>query len=435
MNVSPIVVLGMHRSGTSCVAGLLAAAGARVPGPAVRNWDNPHGHHEATAAIRLNEAVLAYSGGSWLTAPPTVCWTTAHAAARDTLMQPVGEAPALIKDPRCLLTLPLWTDVPGVRILGVVRHPAAVAASLRSWRGVAAAPAWDLWLAHNRAVVEAGVPVINFDAAGVVSAVATWIGIDPEHIAAAYAPKAVHHRGAEAEATVPTAVQRAALEQYQILVARSLNHGAQADCPPFPWACIARAVAGDASALASALRSGADQGAVLVALTAALTRAGLPAAALCAIESATVSPHLAGLLRAKALLALDRPTLALAALQPALALNTPDWEARSVHPTLLRRSGDGAAARGAQAQLIPDAIHPWQEAATLAVWEREDAIPGHRQRLMQAIDDAPTHRRGRLLCRLARWCRIDGDEPAVTAAIARCRSDDPAWPIPNELTR
>jgi len=163
----------MHRSGTSCVAGLLAAAGARVPGPMVRNWDNPRGHHEATAAIRLNEDVLAHSGGSWLRPPATLNWSAAHAAARDVLLAS-ADAPALIKDPRCLLTLPFWRAARPA-CLGVVRHPAAVAASLRSWRGMATDEAWALWLAHNRALAAADdVAIIDFDAGEVVAAVATW---------------------------------------------------------------------------------------------------------------------------------------------------------------------------------------------------------------------------------------------------------------------
>ena len=66
----PVLVLGMHRSGTSAVAGALVRAGWTVPGTAIRNWDNPRGHFESTALIRLNEEVLAASGGHWLAAPP-----------------------------------------------------------------------------------------------------------------------------------------------------------------------------------------------------------------------------------------------------------------------------------------------------------------------------------------------------------------------------
>jgi hypothetical protein len=95
-----IVVLGMHRSGTSCLAGILDALGVRPPGPVVRNWDNAHGHFEATEAIRLDEDVLAHSGASWLKAPAQVAWTSDHAVRRDRLL---ALDDALIKDPRAFV--------------------------------------------------------------------------------------------------------------------------------------------------------------------------------------------------------------------------------------------------------------------------------------------------------------------------------------------
>ena len=60
--VRAFLVLGMHRSGTSCLAGMLSAAGVARAGQSVRNWDNARGHFEALALVRLNESVLAASG-------------------------------------------------------------------------------------------------------------------------------------------------------------------------------------------------------------------------------------------------------------------------------------------------------------------------------------------------------------------------------------
>ena len=77
----------MHRSGTSCLAGMLAAGGLASAGDAVRNWDNARGHHEMLDAVRLNEAVLAHSGGHWLSPPAEVRWTDEQAAARDRLLR------------------------------------------------------------------------------------------------------------------------------------------------------------------------------------------------------------------------------------------------------------------------------------------------------------------------------------------------------------
>src|SRR4051812_19241109 len=99
----------MHRSGTSCVAGMLAAAGVASAGESVRNWDNARGHHEMLELIRLDEAVLAYSQGHWLSPPAEVRWTDEHAAARDRLLGArIAGLPVLLKDPRALLVLPFW---------------------------------------------------------------------------------------------------------------------------------------------------------------------------------------------------------------------------------------------------------------------------------------------------------------------------------------
>ncbi|HNC96495.1 MAG TPA: hypothetical protein PKW90_10255, partial [Myxococcota bacterium] len=133
---APIFILGMHRSGTSCLAALLQAAGAVLPGPVIRNWDNPHGHHEALTLLRLNEDVLATSGAHWLRAPERLRWTPEQAVLRDQLLslRPAG-GPALWKDPRSLLTWPFWQAGPlPLRAIGVIRHPLAVARSLLAWR-------------------------------------------------------------------------------------------------------------------------------------------------------------------------------------------------------------------------------------------------------------------------------------------------------------
>src|SRR5687767_5571871 len=125
----------MHRSGTSCLAGMLAAGGVASAGQAVRNWDNARGHFEMLDVVRLNEAVLAHSGGHWLSPPREIRWTSEHAAARDHILRArLNGLPALIKDPRTLLVLPFWRATQlTFRVVGIVRHPLAVARSLESW--------------------------------------------------------------------------------------------------------------------------------------------------------------------------------------------------------------------------------------------------------------------------------------------------------------
>ena len=60
------VVLGMHRSGTSSVAGTLALLGAAAPrtlmGPA---QDNPKGFWESQVVTAFNDRLLAAAGSAW----------------------------------------------------------------------------------------------------------------------------------------------------------------------------------------------------------------------------------------------------------------------------------------------------------------------------------------------------------------------------------
>lgn len=62
------IVLGMHRSGTSAVAGMLDRLGVRMgpkqarPDWIGRHWSNPTGHFENPDLVRLNGQILGYDG-------------------------------------------------------------------------------------------------------------------------------------------------------------------------------------------------------------------------------------------------------------------------------------------------------------------------------------------------------------------------------------
>jgi len=64
-----IAVLGMHRSGTSCLTGLLEDAGVPLGDVQKENPHNPLGNQENLRIMHLHDAVLAANGGSW-DAPP-----------------------------------------------------------------------------------------------------------------------------------------------------------------------------------------------------------------------------------------------------------------------------------------------------------------------------------------------------------------------------
>src|SRR5690606_23576076 len=113
-----MVVLGMHRSGTSSIGGLLALFGA-WPGPEellLRGPDNPRGHFEHGEIHLACLRRLQAAGGDWKSppghAPPAAidAFRREIAVVLDSLD---GRRPWFIKEPRlCLLVrelLPLLT--------------------------------------------------------------------------------------------------------------------------------------------------------------------------------------------------------------------------------------------------------------------------------------------------------------------------------------
>jgi hypothetical protein len=156
-----IVVLGMHRSGTSGVAGLLARMGVS-PGPAadlLEGADNPRGHYESGRLHMACVRRLAAAGGDWRRPPegaPPSAVDAFRREAGDLIDEFDGARPWLMKEPRlCLLArelLPLLTQPVFVH---VVRDPQAVAASLAARDGLAPDEALRLWERYTRAAFAA----------------------------------------------------------------------------------------------------------------------------------------------------------------------------------------------------------------------------------------------------------------------------------------
>jgi hypothetical protein len=157
----PVAVTGMHRSGTSMVARILAVCGLYLGEPdqlVPATATNPEGHFEHIDFLRVNKAVLAKLLGSWKTPPRRWAWRVLGwrlAGLRDEAsllvrsMEP--HAPWGWKDPRTSLTLPFWLPlIPNLRLLACVRDPLAVAGSLEARDGLATSFSLRLWHAHYR---------------------------------------------------------------------------------------------------------------------------------------------------------------------------------------------------------------------------------------------------------------------------------------------
>ena len=140
-----ILVLGMHRSGTSVLTRLLALCGGDLPKTVMKpNYANPTGFWEPSAIVDIHNEMLAAAGSSWDdTAEFPLKWLDSAAAEkfpsrlRGGFAEAFGNSPlAVLKDPRICQFVPLWTsllETMGIDPLVVIpiRNPLEVAASLR----------------------------------------------------------------------------------------------------------------------------------------------------------------------------------------------------------------------------------------------------------------------------------------------------------------
>ena len=157
-----LLVLGMHRSGTSAVAGALrlhgVALGTELMSPAE---DNPKGFWEHAGVVAIHERLLAKIGRAW-NDPRNLPsgWEDslpAQAAAYEleTLLRAEFSGVPLwaVKDPRLCRLLPLWWPVlerMGVvpAALFVLRHPREVVASLTARNQWPEGLSRLLWIQH-----------------------------------------------------------------------------------------------------------------------------------------------------------------------------------------------------------------------------------------------------------------------------------------------
>jgi len=164
-----IAVLGMHRSGTSCLTGLLEQAGVFL-GPVITKspW-NPRGNRENPRIMALHEELLACNGGGWDAPPTSVTWPTESRRARDAIIESYAHMPIwAFKDPRTLLVLDGWLEaLPNLRLVGIFRHPLLVAESLQRRNGFSLTKGVHLWCTYNEILLayhrRYWFPILSFD--------------------------------------------------------------------------------------------------------------------------------------------------------------------------------------------------------------------------------------------------------------------------------
>ena len=156
------IILGMHRSGTSSVAGALTLLGAAAPKTLMAAAaDNPKGFFESRLVGELNDSILHAAGSSWddwrrfepdALQPEAV--TAFREQIRTTLQHEFGyDALVVLKDPRLCRIYPIWETVLAeegyqAEFVLPIRSPLEVARSLNRRNGMPIATGLLLWLRH-----------------------------------------------------------------------------------------------------------------------------------------------------------------------------------------------------------------------------------------------------------------------------------------------
>lgn len=206
MTPRTICVLGMHRSGTSCLTGTLEEAGVCLGEVATHSPHNLKGNREHPQIMALHEDLLARAGGSWCDPPRQVRWEPRHRTAQREILAACGaRTPWGFKDPRTLLVWEGWADVlDDVALVGIYRSPLAVARSLEKRNGMTIAQGLQLWEAYNRRLLDLrrqhAFPVVRFDVPeeqlrARFAAIIEWLGLPPGR-GEFFAPELRHQSGA-----------------------------------------------------------------------------------------------------------------------------------------------------------------------------------------------------------------------------------------------
>lgn len=161
-----LVILGMHRSGTSALAGQCAGLGLSFGNNLLpAQSDNPEGYYEDRELTAANDLLVTMLFGGW---ESPLAWADAvrlfpvddprvldiASSAREVLRSlSASDRPWAVKDPRFSRLLPIWWPMIraielDVSLVMAVRRPSEVAASLEQRNGLGKTTSQLLWLRH-----------------------------------------------------------------------------------------------------------------------------------------------------------------------------------------------------------------------------------------------------------------------------------------------
>ncbi len=156
-----LIVVGMHRSGTSLLTGCLYRMGAYFGDLQLSNGsniENPEGFWERKDVRQLNDQLLDAGGCDWdrvsefrpeLISQEAISKFEQNAA---TIAEEIGQFPvSVLKEPRFCILLPFWEKLfRDPVIVHICRHPCEVAQSLNKSNGIPIMHGIALWEFYNR---------------------------------------------------------------------------------------------------------------------------------------------------------------------------------------------------------------------------------------------------------------------------------------------
>lgn len=166
-----LIILGMHRSGTSCITRILNKNGLSLGKELIQpDSGNPQGYWENFSVYWINERILKKSNGTWDNPPQQFLSDIyIHLEIMRIFYNRDWNNPYLIiKDPRMVLTWSIWKKyLKNYTILTVFRNSDSVANSLYRRDGIESQKGLKLWKIYNQKILyinqTESMEFINFD--------------------------------------------------------------------------------------------------------------------------------------------------------------------------------------------------------------------------------------------------------------------------------
>lgn len=167
-----VVILGMHRSGTSCLARSLESYGLYLGNVKTSSPYNKKGNRENPDIFNFHERVFNDNGGSWHNPPRKIEWTDVLSEDLECLISSYDKYSQWgFKDPRSVFFMEHWivqlSDRFQFKFVASYRNPTSVALSLNKRNQFTPEKGMAIWLQYNLKLLSLcnrySVELINFD--------------------------------------------------------------------------------------------------------------------------------------------------------------------------------------------------------------------------------------------------------------------------------